>query len=115
MQSCKEHQKFVNCVRYSPDGAKFCSVGSDMKAFVYDTATSTKLGELKGHKGTVNQCCWSPDGAKIATASADKTVMVWDAGSMACLGTYAPGAPKPAVEDMQVRPNTACTSARART
>lgn len=63
--------------RYSPDGSKFCSAGSDMKAFVYDTASSAKVGELKGHKGTINGCAWSPDGAKLVTASADKSVMVY--------------------------------------
>ena len=63
-------------VRYSPDGSKFCTVGSDMKAFVYDTASLSKVGELKGHKGTINACAWSADGSKIVTVSADKTAMV---------------------------------------
>lgn len=63
-------------IRYSPDGSKFCSVGSDMKAFIYDTASSAKVGELKGHKGTINACAWSADGAQIVTVSADKTAMV---------------------------------------
>mmetsp|Transcript_45263 Transcript_45263/g.107941 ORF Transcript_45263/g.107941 Transcript_45263/m.107941 type:complete len:609 (+) Transcript_45263:50-1876(+) len=100
-RSNKLHSNFVNCVRYSPDGAKLCQVGSDMKGFVVDSTSGDTLGELKGHKGTIYACAWSSDGGRIATASADKTVIIWDAGTFAPLGTYT-FAEKPTPEDMQV-------------
>ena len=125
-RSNKLHSNFVNCVRYSPDGARMCQVGSDMKGFVIDSASGDTLGELKGHKGTIYACAWSSgalraqplrgaaaravtppararpaDGGRIVTASADKTVIVWDASSCAALGTYT-FADKPTPEDMQV-------------
>ena len=39
-----QHTRFVQDVRYSPDGEAFVSVGSDGKMFVYEG----KTGEIKG-------------------------------------------------------------------
>jgi len=101
-KTLKDHTKFVNCVRYSPDGTKYCTVGSDMLGFIYDCASNSKIGELKGHKGTLYACSWSSDSSKLVTASADKTVIVWDANTFANIGTWSIGGAKPATEDMQV-------------
>ena len=52
----KTHTKFVQDVKYSPDGDHFISVGSDTKVFLYDGKTGDTIGEFstKGaHKGSV--------------------------------------------------------------
>lgn len=80
-KSVSEHTRYVNCVRFSPDGNKIISVGSDKKGLLLDGKEGTKLGELSAtgaHGGSIFGAAWSPDGSKIATASADKTVKVWD-------------------------------------
>jgi WD40 repeat protein len=87
VKSAKDHTRFVNCVRFSPNGEKLVSVGSDKVGFVYDSKTGDKIGELVGHEGGVLSCCWSPDSSKILTASADKTCKIWDASNFSCL-TY---------------------------
>lgn len=79
--SHRGHSNFVNCVRFSPDGSKFISVGSDKKGIIYDGKTADKIGELSpedGHKGSVYAVSWSPDGKQVLTASADKSAKVWD-------------------------------------
>ena len=44
-QSCtQEHTRFVNIIRYGPNGELFCSGGADGKAVLYDG----KTGQVKG-------------------------------------------------------------------
>ena len=95
----QEHTRFVNCVRFSPDGALLCSVSSDGKAVVYDGSTGdTKgcLGGDKAHNGGIYavswgvcvvwrvvgwlylQVAWGPDSKQLLTASGDKTCKLWD-------------------------------------
>lgn len=45
-KSLKEHSKFINCVRFSPNGEKVASVGSDFKGFIYDAKEGNLIGEL---------------------------------------------------------------------
>jgi WD40 repeat protein len=50
--SLKDHTKFVNCVRFSPDGNKVITVGSDKMGFIYDAKTgepTSKLDTTDGH------------------------------------------------------------------
>lgn len=94
-RSLKDHTNFVNCVRYSPKGGTFASVGSDKKIFVYDGKTGDMVGELKdgetGHSGGILSVSYSPDGDKIMTASADKTVKFWDLEAQKLISTYNAG------------------------
>mmetsp|Transcript_28316 Transcript_28316/g.84777 ORF Transcript_28316/g.84777 Transcript_28316/m.84777 type:complete len:609 (+) Transcript_28316:152-1978(+) len=81
--SLADHTNYVNCVRYSPDGAVFCSVGSDKKIILYEGKEGQKLRELKAAdakkhpQGSVYSCAFSADGAKLLTASADKALRLW--------------------------------------
>lgn len=59
---------FVNCVRFSPDGSKFITVGSDKKGLIYDAKTGEKIGELSsedGHKGSIYAVSWSSDSKQV--------------------------------------------------
>ena len=79
--SIRDHTNFVNCVRYSPDGSKFITVGSDKKGIIYDGKTGDKLGEFSnedGHKGSIYAVSWSPDSKQVLTVSADKSAKIWD-------------------------------------
>lgn len=67
---CREHTNYVNCVRFSPDGSKFITVGSDKKGMVYEGKTGEKLGELSAqdaHQGSIYAVSWSPDSKKVST------------------------------------------------
>lgn len=79
--SHRDHSNFVNCVRFSPDGSKFITTGSDKKGFFYSGQTGEKIGELlpeNGHAGSIYAASWSPDGKQVLTVSADKTAKIWD-------------------------------------
>ncbi len=58
----------MNCVRFSPNGSKFLTVGSDKKGFIFNGKTGEKLGNLSGedgHTGSIYAACWSPDGEQV--------------------------------------------------
>ncbi len=49
----QEHTRFVNTIRYSPDGEFFCSGGADMKAYLFNGKDGSKISCLEGHKGSI--------------------------------------------------------------
>lgn len=86
--SFREHQRFVTCIRFSPDGSKFISVGQDKKGYVFDGKTGEKIAELSsenGHTLGIYSVSWSPDSKQFLTASADKTCKLWDAETYKCI------------------------------
>ena len=86
--SIKEHQRFVNCVRFSPDGSKFISVGSDKQGLLFDGKTGEpagKLAESGAHSAGIYSASWAPDNKRVLTASADKTCKVWNTDNGECI------------------------------
>jgi len=78
--SAKGHSRWINCVRFSPDGSKVLSVASDKTGIFYDGKTGEQCGTLSkdgAHKTGIMCCAWSPDSSKILTASTDKTAKIW--------------------------------------
>ena len=51
----QDHTRYVQAVRYSPNGSHFVSGGFDGKVFIYDGATAELVGEVgsPAHKGGV--------------------------------------------------------------
>lgn len=96
-----EHQKYVQVVRFSPNGEHFASGGFDGKVFVYDGKTGEVVREIgsPAHKGGVYGVSWSPDSSKILSASGDKTCKIWQVASGDLLSEYSMGSQ---VEDQQV-------------
>lgn len=90
-QSFKDHTRFVNCVRFSPDGNKLLTVGLDKMGFFYDGKTGEPCGKLSttnGHTAGIYCCSWSPDSKQVLTASGDKTCKIWDAQTGDCVKTF---------------------------
>lgn len=78
-----EAGKFVNCVRFSPDGAVYVTGDASGKCFVYDGKEGTFKHELNGgaasaHGGGVYGISFGTNPGHVMTCSADKTVKVWD-------------------------------------
>uniref|UniRef100_UPI003AAF73FE WD repeat-containing protein 1 isoform X2 n=1 Tax=Centroberyx gerrardi TaxID=166262 RepID=UPI003AAF73FE len=89
------HSRFVNCVRFSPDGNQFATAGADGQIFLYDGKTGDKIGSLggeKAHDGGVYAVSWSPDSSRLISASGDKTVKLWDVGAGTAVTTFNMGA-----------------------
>lgn len=103
-KSIKDHTRFVNCVRFSPDGNKLVTVSSDKSGFFYDGKTGDQVGKLSttnAHSAGIYSVSWSPDSKKVLTASADKTSKLWDAESGECISTFNYN-DNPQVDDQQV-------------
>jgi len=103
-KSEKEHTRFVNCVRFSPDGNKLLTVSSDKTGVLYDGKEGTvvkKLSATNAHTAGIYSCSWSADSKKFITASADKTAKLWDAETAEVLKTFN-FSDNPQVEDQQV-------------
>ncbi|KAF4802116.1 WD repeat domain 1 [Turdus rufiventris] len=86
-----DHTRFVNCVRFSPDGNRFATASADGQIFVYDGKTGEKvcaLGGDKAHDGGIYAISWSPDSSQLLSASGDKTAKIWDVGANSIVNTF---------------------------
>lgn len=97
----QEHTRFVQAVRYSPNGAFFASAGFDGKVFLYDGATSELISEIgsPAHKGGVYAVAWKPDNTQLLTCSGDKTCKLWDINTKELISEFIMGT---TVDDQQV-------------
>eukprot|EP01035_Chromulina_nebulosa_P021017 gene21017-27235_t len=96
------HSNFVNSVRYSSDGSKIISVGSDKKIQLYDGVKGEPTASIpNAHEGTIFAGSFNSDGTKFATASADKTIKIWDTISLESTKQFLLST-DPQIGDMQV-------------
>ncbi|CAG8513867.1 5816_t:CDS:10, partial [Cetraspora pellucida] len=90
----RDHTAFVQGVKFSPDGEKLVTVGSDKKVFLYEGKTGSKLSCLSddvatdSHKGSIFAVSWSPDGKQLLTSSGDKTAKIWDVEAQKVVQTF---------------------------
>ncbi|XP_072032774.1 actin-interacting protein 1-like [Amphiura filiformis] len=86
--SHKDHSRFLQAVRYSPDGEFFATGGADGKVIVYNGKDATKVCELgeggQAHKGGIYAVSWSPDSTQLLSASGDKSAKIWDVKENVC-------------------------------
>lgn len=76
----------VDCVAYSPDGARIAYGGKDHAARIHDVASGELLLTLRGHGDDVTGIAFTTDGERIATTCVDSVVRVFDAanGELVC-------------------------------
>jgi WD40 repeat protein len=83
-RTLSEHERFVNVVRYSPDGERFASGAADGRLIVFDGKTGDKLYEVNNasggpaHAGSIYSLCWDPSSKLILTVSGDKSAKLWN-------------------------------------
>ncbi|XP_030375243.1 actin-interacting protein 1 [Scaptodrosophila lebanonensis] len=97
----QDHSRFVQAVRYSPDGKYFASAGFDGKVFLYDGVSSELVGEFgsPAHKGGVYALAWKADSTQLLTCSGDKTCRLWQVQSRELITEFVMGT---TVDDQQV-------------
>ncbi|KFO25761.1 WD repeat-containing protein 1 [Fukomys damarensis] len=90
----QDHGRFVNCVRFSPDGNRFATASADGQIFIYDGKTGEKvcsLGGSKAHDGGIYAISWSPDSTHLLSASGDKSSKIWDVSANSVVSTFPMG------------------------
>lgn len=89
----QDHNRFVQAIRFSPNGEQFASAGFDGKLFIYNSNDYTKIAELgsPAHKGGIYAISWSPDGTQLLSASGDKTCRLWDVASASLVTEFVLG------------------------
>ncbi|KAG2465394.1 WDR1 protein, partial [Polypterus senegalus] len=86
-----DHTRFVNSVKFSPDGNRIATAGADGQIFIYDGKTGEKISSLggdKAHSGGIYAVGWSPDSTQLLSASGDKTAKLWDLASTSLVTTF---------------------------
>jgi len=74
------HQKMVNHVTFSPDGAMVASASFDNSVKLWSGFDGTFVTTLRAHVGPVYMCAFSADSRLLVSASKDTTLKVWDVG-----------------------------------
>ena len=71
----RDHENFVTCARYAPDGSVYATAGLDGKVIIYDGTAGTLI---KAHKLSSGICCisFSPDSKSILCAMMDGAARV---------------------------------------
>ncbi|CAI4216149.1 unnamed protein product [Parascedosporium putredinis] len=75
------HQKQVNHVTFSPDGALIASAAWDNHTKIWSARDGRFINTLRGHVAPVYQCAFSADSRLLVTASKDTTLKVWSMAS----------------------------------
>lgn len=97
----QDHSRFVQAVRYSPNGEFFASAGFDGKVFLYNGSSSELVAEIgsPAHKGGVYAVAWNGNSTQLLTCSGDKTCKLWDINTKQMITQFNMGT---TVEDQQV-------------
>ncbi|KAF2740510.1 F-box/WD repeat-containing protein pof1 [Polyplosphaeria fusca] len=72
------HQKQINQVTFSPDGALLASAAWDNHVKLWSARDGTFLFTLRAHVGPVYMASFSADSRLLASCSKDTTLKVWD-------------------------------------
>ncbi len=79
LQHTLTHTNTIGFMRFSPDGTKIITIGSDQKTItIWNIETGHLLHTLKIHTGLMTTLAFSADGTKIATGLRNFTVIIWN-------------------------------------
>lgn len=77
LQSIQACTSTIFCVRFSPDGRRLLSAGSEIS--VWDVESGRETARLVGHGSSVKSAVFSPDGRRIVSGGLrDGTLIIWD-------------------------------------
>lgn len=82
------HEKDVNTVAFSPDGAYVCSGSQDKTAKLWSVPSLATVRTFRGHGRGVWSVAFSPVDQVLCTASGDKTLRLWSLKDGACLRSF---------------------------
>ncbi|KAL2261491.1 hypothetical protein VTK26DRAFT_3936 [Humicola hyalothermophila] len=73
-------------IRFSPDGRRLASCGTEKPINIWDVERLTLIHELQGHsKGEIGEIAWSPDGKFLVSCGIDRYAKVWDTDTGDCV------------------------------
>merc|ERR1712113_115084 len=72
------HQKPINYVCFSPDGAWLASASFDKSIKLWNGITGFIVATFLGHLAPVYICAWSPDSKYLVSASKDSILKIWE-------------------------------------
>jgi WD40 repeat protein len=67
----------VMALTFSPDNKTLAVAGFEHLATLWDVASLSQLGTLRGHVGAIRAVTYSPDGQTLVTAGDDGTARLW--------------------------------------
>ena len=76
------HDDFVTAIRFSPDGSRILSLGTEGSAKLWDVASGRLLRTFSINGGAIETFAFSPDSKQIVTGSGDlNSPKVWNAAT----------------------------------
>lgn len=82
VREIQAHEGRIHDLRFSLDGNRLLTTGSDSQIKVWDFQTGEIQRSLggagSGHAGEVTSAAFSPDGKMILSGGADRSVLIWD-------------------------------------
>jgi WD40 repeat protein len=86
--SAEGHTGPIGDCAISPDGKLLATASDDRLVIIWDIATMTVRGVLRGHQQRARACVFSPDGTRLLSASMDGTIRIWDVEEASLLHTF---------------------------
>jgi len=74
----EKHTGEVWQIRFSHDGSRLATCGSDGSAIIYEVGSFEVIHILTDHEGGVCSLAWSPDDSMLVTCSQDKRARLWN-------------------------------------
>jgi WD40 repeat protein len=66
-------------LRFSPDGRRLASCGTEKAVNIWDVENLKLIQELQGHpKGEIGDLAWSPDSKLLVTCGIDRYAKLWN-------------------------------------
>ena len=81
------HQKYINCVRVSPNDKLIATSSQDKQIKLWDSSNLKLIATLVGHKKGVWDIQFNPAEQVLVSASGDKDLKIWNLLTHQCVST----------------------------